>query len=131
MSHNQNLFCEVFLNGKTLDRNEMAATLAATGAFSVSGNICLSSAMEIEIRNNPRLKGESEETLAVLRNNPISGFMFSALVLEIEPARSSVGTDEYVSAVRELLLQLRESGFTLNVASDLEDELLKGKRACP
>lgn len=124
MNHNPALFCEVFLNGKTVSRSEMAKTLTKTGVFSVSGNVCISPEIEVEIRNNPRVKGEPEIALAELRNDPNSGFMFSDLVLEIEPAASSVGTDEYVSAVRELLLQLRESGFTVNVASDLEERLL-------
>lgn len=124
INHNPALFCEVFLNGKTLDRNEMAAILADTGVFSVAGNTCASSAIEIEIRRNPRLKGESEETLAELRNNPSFGFMFSDLVLEIEPATNSIGADEFVSAVRELLVQLRVSGFAVSVASDLEEKLV-------
>lgn len=118
------LYCEVFLTGVHVTREELAQWLATNAQCVASGMLLSREGLEIEVRNNPRVKNESPSQLAQLRSDSKSGFVFSNLTLEIEPANETMETGDFVAAVRPLLTQLRGRGFEIHVASDLEAQLI-------
>ena len=124
MPQGTNLYCEVFLTGHKVTREELAQWLVTNVQCVASGMLLSKDGLELQVRNNPRLKKESPSELARLQSNDKSGFVFSDLTLEIEPANETMETGDFVAAVRPLLAQLKERGFEIHVASDLEDELI-------
>jgi hypothetical protein len=123
MTHETNLHCEVFLNGPVLVRAEMLTWLVANAGCTVNGFFAINQVLEIEVRNNPRLKRMNASELASLRANTESAFVYSELILEIDPISNEVSRNDYVAELRTLLSQLCNGGFMVNICSEMETEL--------
>ena len=128
MSQHKNLECEVFLTSRLSTREQLAESLGTLPGYSAAGFEVASSVLEIEVRNNPRLKGISSAELQRLRADTGVAFMYSDLVLEVCPASETVNEDEFVSEMKRMTACLIRSGFSVRVATDLDVDLVQARQ---
>lgn len=127
MDNMDDLHCELFLNTlrsrEELCREVLRWMNGKKDMFAIANKV-----MEVEVRNNPRLKNDdaltTSEACAAAAADPDFGCLYYPYTFEVDPM-PGVDPIVYISNVRQLVEWLRRQGYDVGVTCQFEDQLVR------